>query len=94
MGPDGIHLRVLRELAEMFTKPLIIICQQFWSTRKVLRTQTTGGPRHLETCKCDAHLQVEFEGESRELQVCNPDLSTGESFRADNLECNHTACAR
>ncbi|GAB0182151.1 mitochondrial enolase superfamily member 1 [Grus japonensis] len=35
MGPDGIHPRVLRELAEVFTKPLSIIYQQFWLTGEV-----------------------------------------------------------
>ncbi|KFP51686.1 hypothetical protein N323_04174, partial [Cathartes aura] len=35
MGPDGIHLRVLRELAEVLTQPLSIICQQSWLTREV-----------------------------------------------------------
>ncbi|KAK4822604.1 hypothetical protein QYF61_017336 [Mycteria americana] len=35
MGPDGIHPRVLRELAEVLTKPLSIICQQSWLTREV-----------------------------------------------------------
>ncbi|PKU32042.1 rna-directed dna polymerase from mobile element hypothetical protein [Limosa lapponica baueri] len=34
-GPDGIHPRVLRELAEVLTKPLSIICQQSWHTREV-----------------------------------------------------------
>jgi len=28
VGPDGIHLRVLRKLAEELTKSLSIICQQ------------------------------------------------------------------
>jgi len=32
MGPDGIHPRVLRELAEELAEPLSIICQQFWLT--------------------------------------------------------------
>ncbi|GAB0208205.1 mitochondrial enolase superfamily member 1 [Grus japonensis] len=35
MGPDGIHPRGLRELAEVLTKPLSIIYQQSWITREV-----------------------------------------------------------
>ncbi|KAK4811295.1 hypothetical protein QYF61_023347 [Mycteria americana] len=35
MGPDGIHLRVLRELAEELAKPLSIIYQQSWLTGEV-----------------------------------------------------------
>ncbi|GAB0183681.1 mitochondrial enolase superfamily member 1 [Grus japonensis] len=35
MGPDGIHPRLLRELAEVLTKPLSIISQQSWLTREV-----------------------------------------------------------
>ncbi|KAK4827275.1 hypothetical protein QYF61_016421 [Mycteria americana] len=35
MGPDGIHLRVLRELAEELAKPLSIIYQQSWFTGEV-----------------------------------------------------------
>ncbi|KAK4825622.1 hypothetical protein QYF61_001302 [Mycteria americana] len=35
MGPDGIHPRVLRELAEVLTKPLSILYQQFWLTGEV-----------------------------------------------------------
>jgi len=36
MGLDGIHLRVLTELAEVLTQPLSIIYQQSWLTREVL----------------------------------------------------------
>ncbi|KAK4830653.1 hypothetical protein QYF61_012533 [Mycteria americana] len=35
MGPDGIHPRVLRELAEVLTKPLSILYQPSWLTREV-----------------------------------------------------------
>ncbi|GAB0188723.1 mitochondrial enolase superfamily member 1 [Grus japonensis] len=35
MGPDGIHPRVLRELAEVLTKPLSTIYQQSWLTGEI-----------------------------------------------------------
>ncbi|KAK4831147.1 hypothetical protein QYF61_015450 [Mycteria americana] len=35
MGPDEIHLRVLKELAEELTKPLSIMYQQSWLTGEV-----------------------------------------------------------
>ena len=35
VGPDGIHLKELTKLAEVLAKPLSIIYQQSWSTRKV-----------------------------------------------------------
>jgi len=35
MGPDGIHPRLLKELAKELAKPLSIICQQCWLTGEV-----------------------------------------------------------
>ncbi|RMC01238.1 hypothetical protein DUI87_22187 [Hirundo rustica rustica] len=35
MGPDGIHPRVMRELADELANPLFIICQQSWLTGEV-----------------------------------------------------------
>ncbi|RMC22475.1 hypothetical protein DUI87_00789 [Hirundo rustica rustica] len=36
MGPDGIHTRVMRELADELAEPLSIIYQQSWLTGEVL----------------------------------------------------------
>lgn len=35
MGPDGIYTSVLRELLEVLTKLLCIMCQQSWVTGEV-----------------------------------------------------------
>ncbi|GAB0179914.1 mitochondrial enolase superfamily member 1 [Grus japonensis] len=69
MGPDGIHPGVLRELAEVLTKPLSIISQQSWLTREV--------PVDWRLANMTAHLQEGLEGGSGELQACPSDLGVG-----------------
>ena len=55
MGPDAIHPRVLRELADIITRPLSIIFEKSWRT---------GSPRGLEEGKCYPYLQERLEGGS------------------------------
>ncbi|KAK4822645.1 hypothetical protein QYF61_018597 [Mycteria americana] len=83
MGPDGIHSRVLKELADVLTKPLSIIYQQSSLTGEV--------PADWRLAN-DTHLQEGPEGQPAELQACQPDLGTGEADGADHPECYHTAC--
>lgn len=47
----------------------------------------------MEVSKCDAYLQERLEGESRELQGCQPNLTSGEGYGAAHLEWNQKACA-
>ncbi|PKU43984.1 solute carrier family 12 member 2 [Limosa lapponica baueri] len=79
MQPDGNHPRVLRELAEVLTKPLSIIYQQTWLTGEV--------PVDWRL----ANTQEGPEGGSGELQACQPDLSAWEGYGTDHPECHYVA---
>ena len=51
-----------------------------------------GGPKRLEDCQCNTHLQEGPEGGSRELQACQLDLCAREDYVAVHPECAHRAC--
>ena len=55
LGPDGIHLRVLRELAEVIAKPLSVIYQCSWSTGVVPEDWRLASvtPIYKKSCKED-----------------------------------------
>ncbi|GAB0195065.1 receptor-type tyrosine-protein phosphatase zeta [Grus japonensis] len=81
MGPDGIHPRVLRELAEELAKPFSIIYQQSWLTGEV-----------PDDWRLANVMPIYKKGQKEDPGNYRPDLSTGEGYGAGHLECHHTAC--
>ena len=51
-----------------------------------------GGPTWREDCQCNTHLQEGLEGESWELQSCQPYLGVGQDYGVIHPECAHQAC--
>jgi len=79
MGPGGIHPRVLRELAEVLTKPLSIISQQSWLTGEV--------PVDWRSANV---MPIYKKGWKEELGSYTPvSLTSKESYGADHAECHH-----
>lgn len=78
----GIHLNVLRELAEGLTMPLSIFDQKSWLSREV--PEVTGGWQMW-------HPATRRAGSTQGTSGLQLDLSTREGHGVDHLKCNHTA---
>ena len=64
MGPDGIHPRVLRELADVTAGPLSIIYQRSWSSGEVSDDWRLANVTHIYK-----------KGHKEDMgQACMPDL--------------------
>lgn len=61
MDSDGIYLRVPRELAEVFIKPLSNVYQQFWSITEV-----------LDNCRLSKGTSVDKEAQKKDPGNCRP----------------------
>jgi len=83
MGSGGFQTRISTELVEVFIKPPSIIYQQFWSTGKV-----------SDSWRIAIVTSLYKKVPQNNLQVSQPDISIGENYGADNLECNQTLYTR
>lgn len=86
MGPDGIHLRVMRELAKVLAKTLSITYQQSCLTAEILADWRLANVMPI--------YKKGWKNGPRELQGYQPDLSSGRGYGRDHPECHYMAHCR
>ncbi|XP_072728592.1 cilia- and flagella-associated protein 20 isoform X1 [Ciconia boyciana] len=82
MGPDEIHPRVLKEVADVLTRPLSIIYQQSWLTGEV--------PADWRLANVMPIYRKGWEEDPGNYRPVS--LTSVPEDGADHLECHHTAC--
>ncbi|KAK4815212.1 hypothetical protein QYF61_022490 [Mycteria americana] len=84
MGPDEIHPRVLKELAEVLTKPLSIIYQQSWLTGEV--------PADCRLANVTPIFKKGWKEDPWNYRPVSLTSVLGKADGADHPECYNTAC--
>lgn len=83
MELEGIHPRLLRELMEVHTETFSNIVQQPWLTDLEI-------PADYKIANVMPVLKKGWK-EDLSIRPCQSDLCAREGYRADPLECHHTA---
>jgi len=83
MGPDGMHPRVLRELAHNTAEPLSIIFESSWRTGEV--------PEDCRKASVTPIFKKGHEGGPRELQASQPHLHPRKDDGAARSRGHHQA---
>ena len=78
MGPDGLHLRVLRELAGVIAELLSAIYQHSWLSGEV--------PEDRRLASVTPIYKESHKENHGNLKACQPDLSARKGYGADRLE--------
>ncbi|XP_058028993.1 uncharacterized protein LOC131193128 [Ahaetulla prasina] len=80
-GPDGLHPKVLKELADVISEPLNYIFQRSWSTGEL--------PEDWKRADVVPIFKKGKKKRSRKLQTYQSDLNTGEDSGKDNQATNY-----